>query len=412
MLKLLQAEAEDAISRCIRCGFCLESCPTFVETGEETESPRGRIYLVRSAQEGSITWKDVRPHLSRCLGCLACSTACPSGVDYETIFEFARSELENQHPNVTKRFLLRSLTSRSLIKAQLKLGKLTPGSRIPKLLSKQISGRAPEVDKPQPQIDNLPPLEVTDLPPYRGEVYLLRGCVMDILYRRVHSATERLLERIGFRVRPVDAGCCGSLHAHNGYLSKATSLALGVTRAFANESIPVIVNSAGCGNTMKHYGRLLGAKGEAFSRRVFDASEFLLEHGLKDVLATSARLDIKATYHDACHLAHGQGVRTPPRELIQSIPNLTYTELPESDMCCGSAGIYNVTQPAMARILLERKYGNVAATGAEIIATGNPGCHAWIAQAAREHGNRVQVLHTMELLEASFSGLPSASNNP
>jgi glycolate oxidase iron-sulfur subunit len=169
--------------------------------------------------------------------------------------------------------------------------------------------------------------------------------------------------------------------------------------------LPIIVNSAGCGSTMKEYESLIGPEGEAFAARVTDLSEFLLAHGLKDKLA-AGRLKEPVTYHDACHLAHGQKIRSQPRELIQSIPNVDYRELGEADTCCGSAGIYNLTQPALARQLIERKYRHIQATGATLVATGNPGCHAWIAQAAAEHGRTVRVLHTAELLEMAFDAAP------
>lgn len=396
----------DLTSQCIRCGFCLESCPTFVVTGEETESPRGRIYLVRSAEEGKLKWEDVRLHMNRCLGCLACATACPSGVDYGTMFEEARGILERKKSPTTKRILLNSLTSRSLIRAQLKLSKLMPGKRIPNYLSKKISGRLPEADKPIPQTSDLHDLPWEDQPQVRGEVYFLRGCVMDVLHQRVHDATKRLLARIGYRVRVVDSGCCGSLHLHNGYIEEARMRANRLIENFSEKGVPIIVNSAGCGSTMKHYSHMFGDDdAKEFAARVFDASEFLLKHGLLERLETAPGLIAKVTYHDACHLAHGQGVRNAPRQLIKAIPRIDYLELTEADMCCGSAGIYNLTQPAMARILLERKYERICESGAKIVAMGNPGCHAWIGQAAREHGENVRVLHTMELLEAAFIGL-------
>lgn len=402
----IKVSLTDVTSKCIRCGFCLESCPTYVMTGEETESPRGRIYLVRSAEEGQIKWEDVRLHMNRCLGCLACATACPSGVDYATIFEGARGILERKKSPLVKRLLLASLTKRKLIKAQLKLSKLSPGTRVPKMLSKMVSGRLPEADKPIPQKADLPPLEWADQRSIQGEVYFLRGCVMDVLFERVHECTIRLLSRIGYRARTVDVECCGSLHLHNGYEAEAQHRALRTIRRFREAGVPVIVDSAGCGSTMKHYGHTLETDtAKEFSRRVFDASEFLLANGLNDLLASSPGIHEVVTYHDACHLAHGQGIRGQPRELIRSIPGISLFELSEADMCCGSAGIYNLTQPAMARALLERKYENIRATGASIVVTGNPGCHAWIAQAAREHGDNIRVLHTMELLEAAFIGL-------
>ncbi len=406
-------DVEELTTHCIRCGFCLESCPTYVETGSELESPRGRIYLVRSALEGKLKWQeDVKLHLDRCLGCRACETACPSGVQYGLILESARNRIEQEKPQKAKAALLTSTTQPALLQAQLQIGKFLPGKRIPGLLSKILSGQESQVDRPTPQeLADFPSLDERSLPPVKGEVYLLRGCAMRVLYPRVHQATERLLRRIGYEVREVMQDCCGAMHAHNGYVDHAKECARNLIRSF-DEGIPIIVNSAGCGSTMKEYGELLSGDNRAasFAYRTFDASEFLLANGLLDELSYSGGLSIKATYHDACHLAHGQRITQEPRDLIQAIPGLELVPLAEADRCCGSAGIYNVMQPEMARTLLDRKIANILATGACVVATGNPGCHAWIAQAAKEHGNTVSVLHTLELLEASFIGLEHFEN--
>lgn len=401
-------DVEELTTHCIRCGFCLESCPTFVQTGDERESPRGRIYLVRSAISGKLEWQDdVRPHLDLCLGCRACETACPSGVQYGLILEIARDKIESSRPQHLKRALLAGTTNAKILRAQLKLGRLLPGNRVPAALSMLLTWRKAEVDLPTPQeMADFPPLNERELPPVKGEVYLLEGCAMRVLYPRVHQATRRLLRRIGFVVKAAEQGCCGALHAHNGELKTAQKMAIELMAAMPDD-LPVVINSAGCGSTIKEYGHLLDGEPEAaaFAKRTFDASEFLLAHGLKELIEQSPGLPVTATYHDACHLAHGQRITKQPRDLITAIPGLKFVPLNESDLCCGSAGIYNVTQPTMARSLVERKYTNIEATGASIVVTGNPGCHAWIAQAAREHGAHVRVLHTLELLEASFSGI-------
>lgn len=399
-------DLSELTTHCIRCGFCLESCPTFVTTGNELESPRGRIYLVRSATEGKLRWQeDVREHLDQCLGCRNCETACPSGVEYGAILEMARDRIESERPSLPKTLLLSSTSNPSLLKTQLILGKLLPGSRIPGFVSRWISGEAPEADRPEPQSTTpLPPLSETELPPIKGEVYMLEGCAMRVLFPRVHAATRRLLRRIGYAVREVEQGCCGSLHAHNGHLEVARGHARHLLTAMPGD-LPVVVNSAGCGSTMKEYGDLIGDEGRPFAERVRDLSEFLHANGLMEALASSPGIAERVTYHDACHLSHGQRITKTPRELVRAIPGIDYVELPEAEMCCGSAGIYNVTQPKMARTLVERKYANIAETEAAFVATGNPGCHAWIAQAAREHGRRIHVLHTAELLEAAFTGI-------
>ncbi len=398
---------QELTTHCIRCGFCLESCPTFVETGNELSSPRGRIYLVRSATEGKLKWEDIRPSLDSCLGCRACETACPSGVQYGQILEFARERISKDHPDKAKEALLGSTTSPSMLRTQLGLGRLLPGKRIPAALSKLLSGEVSEVDRPVPQSEvRLPDLDSSSLPAVKGEVYLLEGCAMRVLFPRVHQATRRLLRRAGYTVHEVNQGCCGSMHAHSGYLDAARQMAEALIHAMPGD-LPIVVNSAGCGSTIKEYGHLLpnSEAATAFGARVVDASEFLHRNGFVTELRKSNGLSTKVTYHDACHLSHGQRITAQPRELLAAIPGIELVPLAESDMCCGSAGIYNVLQPKMARSLLERKYANIAATEAAIVATGNPGCHAWIAQAAREHGRKVSVLHTMELLEAAFTGI-------
>jgi glycolate oxidase iron-sulfur subunit len=417
--RVAKEELSDLTARCIRCGFCLEACPTYVLTGHETESPRGRIYLVRSAEEGKIAWEQARPHLDRCLGCRACEPACPSGVQYGQILELSRDRLEERRPHRAKRWLLAGVTSPVRLRLQLLVGKLWPGKRVPGWLSRLLSREAPEADLPRALPDCCwPPLEEAKLPPVRGEVYLLEGCAMRVLYPGVHEATRRLLRRVGYSVREAEAGCCGALHAHNGQLEEAKKMAAELASALdmagdparpastpltpsssrsapgGGGEAPLIVNSAGCGSFLKEQPE--------WEDRVFDAAEFLFRNGLAQALAEAPGLRACVTYHDACHLGHGQGIRREPRELLQAIPGIEYVELEEADRCCGSAGIYNLLQPKLARALLERKQDFLERSGAEIVALGNPGCHAWIAQGARERGARVRVLHTMEVLERAF----------
>ncbi|MCH7904287.1 MAG: (Fe-S)-binding protein [Armatimonadetes bacterium] len=392
----------DLTSQCIRCGFCLEACPTFVITGRETESPRGRIYLARSADEGLIAWSDVKQAIDTCLGCRACEPACPSGVKYGQILELAREKID-QGPAVKK--LLDGLSDPKTFRRQVALAKLWPGSRLPGLLSRQLTDEPPQARLPKVSTrQQWPELEDATLPDLTGEVYLLEGCAMRVLYPGVHDATRRLLRRVGLMVRETEAGCCGALHAHSGFIDDAKARATKLIEDMPDD-LPVIVNSAGCGSAMKEYGELVGDAGSAFSERVFDPTEFLAELGLASTLAKSRGIRARVTYHDACHLAHGQLIKDAPRQLIQAVPQVEFVELHESDMCCGSAGVYNLTQPTYARALLDRKWENVEASRADIVVTGNPGCHSWIEQASDENGARVKVLHTLELLESSFSGL-------
>ena len=281
--------------------------------------------------------------------------------------------------------MLNTMTEPGLFKLQLAASKLL-GGRVPGIILRQIQHEEGPVTMPTPQV--APPLDLSDLDhiPVIGEVDLLEGCVMRVLFPGVHVATRRLLRRLGFEVRERDLGCCGALHAHNGLLDEARRLA----RALPSD-LQIVVNSAGCGSWMKDSGV-----------PAIDISEFLVQNGLHDLLAQAKPFEKTITYHDACHLAHGQRVTQPPRQLLRAIPGVQWVDLRESDLCCGSAGIYNVTQPQTALELRNRKWANIEATGAEIVALGNPGCHAWLLQAPE--ASRVQVMHTAELLELVLQG--------
>lgn len=398
-------QLSDLAAHCIRCGFCLESCPTFVLTGNEAESPRGRIYLVRSILEGKLEWDGrAREHLDRCLGCRACETSCPSGVEYGRILEMARERFEHQEPRKALHLFVNGLTNRKALELQLMMSGLLPEGKLPKFVSRVLTDQDAEAEAPKrPSPVPWPQLEEHGLPPVRGEVYLLEGCAMRVLYPDVHEATRRLLRRVGYVVRPTESGCCGSMHLHLGFEKDAKGLAEELVRSMPDD-LPVIVNSAGCGSALKEYHHFFGPEYQGFARRCVDVSVFLHEHGLKTVLAESTGLGWKVTYHDACHLSHGQKVWSQPRELIASIPGVEMVDLPESDLCCGSAGTFNLTQPRIARQLLDRKWENIVSTGADAVVLGNPGCQTWIAQASREKGSSVRVMHTADLLESAFSG--------
>lgn len=399
-------DLEDLAVQCIRCGFCLEACPTFRVTGSELESPRGRIYLARSADAGKLDWADVQDHFDRCLGCLACETACPSGVQYGQILELAREQVNKKKPNSRVKNLIKLTTSPGPFRAAVTASKLVPGLKMPKFLDASKDGKATHAQLPGIQKSNLPPLNEAEMPAILGDVYFLEGCAMRVLFPRVHEASKRLLRRIGYTVKSVSQGCCGSMDAHNGYLEQARAKAEALIASMPGPE-PIIINSAGCGSTMTRYHHLLGPKAKAFAERCIDISSFLKQHGLEVELARSPGVnDATTTYHDACHLAHGQRSKDDPRALIRAVPKVQYTELPESDTCCGSAGIYNFTQPTLSKTLLDRKMGCIGDSHAEVVVLGNPGCHAWIAQGAREqNGDRLLVLHIAEFLEASFIGL-------
>jgi glycolate oxidase iron-sulfur subunit len=306
-------------------------------------------------------------------------------VEYGQILEMARARQEEAAFAKPRRAMLNLMVNGRLSPAM----RLMPGRRMPATISHMVSGQAPEADLPVVSRRAWPPLE--DLPEVQGEVYLLEGCVAGATFPSVQEATRRLLRRAGFAVREL-RGCCGALHAHAGLESKD-----GLLRGRLHADLPLVTNTAGCGSHLK----ACGVEG------VFDISEFLADCGFEALLRSSPGLGgVKATYHDACHLAHGQRLTAPPRVLLGAVPGLSLTHLREADVCCGSGGVYNLFQPEMARRLLDRKWANIEATEASLVVLGNQGCQAWIAQAAREHGGDVQVMHTVEVLEAAFSGMP------
>lgn len=416
------ATIDDKTMKCIRCGFCLDACPTFRLTGQETRGPRGRIYLVRSWRENEIPFdSDVVEALDSCLGCRACETACPSGVPYGEILEEARAHIEEHHlrpstQTFARQQLLSTLTDPGKLVLSLKaaglFGKLTNG-KMPGFAAKLLSGSSDaSVALPKAQgeakVHNLP---VTS--PAKGakryRVGILAGCVMRVLFGGTNAATVKVLQENGCDVyAPEAAGCCGALHLHTGFHAEATARMRKLIDAFGphlKDLDAIIVNSAGCGSTMREYGTLLAddpayhEQAYAFAAKIRDVSEWLVEIG---ITPPTKRLDATVSYHDACHLAHGQRIRVQPRKLLQQIPGLNLVEMNESDTCCGSAGIYNITQPEMARQLLSRKIENLKATGASIVATGNPGCLAWIQQGAQDAGLSVRICHPVELLAEAY----------
>lgn len=420
----MDSTAEKKALKCIRCGFCLDACPTFRLTGNEADSPRGRIYLMRSVMDGVIPLDSgVRAHIDACLGCRACETACPSGVEYGTIVERFRAGMEavGGRPatqTFARKQLLGLLTNPGRLSAALKgagiLSRLTGDRRtMPPLAAELLTGRADALvtlpaTPTRASVGRLP-----EVSPAIGErrcrVGILAGCVMRVLFHGTNEATVRVLQRNGCEVvAPRAAGCCGALHLHSGYMTDAKQLARKFVEAFRSvEMDALVVNSAGCGSTLKEYGELLAddpvyaEEARKLAAKVRDVSEFLAEIGIE---TPAGRLEKTVAYHDACHLAHGQKITTAPRKLLSQIPGLRLVDLPESDTCCGSAGIYNLTQPGMARRLLERKARFIEETGATVVATGNPGCLAWIQQGLAERGRPIEVLHPVEILDAAYHG--------
>lgn len=364
----------DLTAKCIRCGFCLESCPTFVLSGDETQSPRGRITLVRQADEGTIPWSEIREPLDTCLGCRACETACPSGVRYGAILEEARHHLPMHGMG---RLALEVGSSTRAIRLLQSLG-LT---RAPAAMGGvSIRPRESLVDEsPRPPDDAEP-------------VCLHTGCAMRAVFPGVLEACRRLVVRAGRR--PIDAEqCCGALHAHSGHESQGgTRLRQLVAGVPAGGTL--VSPSAGCGSFLKEHSEV----------RVLDVSEFLVEARFTGRLAEAPHAPVKVAYHEACHLVHAQHVSAGPRALIQSVPGIQLVELNEATMCCGSAGIYNAVQPEIAGQLLDRKWKNIESANPDIVVLGNPGCHGWIAQGGRDRSSRVRVLHLAEFVELALLG--------
>ncbi len=407
----------DLIDDCVHCGFCLPTCPTYVLWGEEMDSPRGRIVLMKEGHEEISA--PLVTHLDRCLGCMACVTACPSGVQYDKLIEDARPQLERnfERPPLERahrRLIFELFTRPGRLRA------LAPGAALAQKLGLPRLARRPRVRRLAPRLAAMVAMtpeasmrrSLSRLPERfeargekRGTVALLQGCVQRVFFAHVNEATARVLAAEGFEVHmPRLPRCCGALPMHAGEDHEATALARATIEALGGYDT-VIVNAAGCGSAMKDYDHLLRDEPEwaeraaAFSARVRDVSEFLAEAGPR---AERRPVGIKVAYHDACHLAHAQGVRAQPRELLRGIPGLELVEPADWELCCGSAGIYNLVQPEPAAQLGERKARNLLDTGAEAVVAGNPGCALQITAHTERLGRPLPVLHPMELLARSI----------
>ncbi len=428
------AELEyEKLLACVHCGFCLPTCPTYAENGLEMDSPRGRIYLIKSLADGRIALTDsVVEHLSLCLDCRACETACPAGVQYGHLIEAAKAEIERQRPGSALRRLVRYVALTKLLPNPAFLRTLAGALRLYQQSGVQTlvrrSGILRLLPAPLAASETLlpplpPPAERGPLPevvPARGDrvarVGFLHGCVQDVVFRAHNLATLRLLARNGAEVViPRTQRCCGALHAHAGDPTAARALARENIAAFEGTAVDTIaVNAAGCGAHLKNYGHLLredpawAARAAAFSKQVADVTEVLARRPLTGPLGP---LRMRVTYHDPCHLGHGQRVRSQPRALLRAVPGLELVDLQESEMCCGSAGLYNLTEPEMAQRLLERKTRHLRATGADAVVTANPGCILQIAAGLRRGGVPMRVLHIVELLDQAYAAAerPSAS---
>jgi glycolate oxidase iron-sulfur subunit len=414
----------ELMEKCVHCGFCLPACPTYTLWGQEMDSPRGRIYLMKLALEGKAemngSWVS---HFDSCLGCVACMPACPSGVDYGKLIEATRAQIERNYQRPTAEKLHR----RFLFEAFTKPGRMKL-LRWP-LLAYQKSGaqaalRALGVFKALPKsiaamdalLPTASPIEpVAAVTPAQGEqrkrVGLLLGCVQRTFFSHVNAATVRVLAAEGCEVvAPPEQTCCGALFVHAGEEERAQELARTTIDAFEKDNVDtIVINAAGCGSNVKEYGHLLrddpnyAERAKRFAAKCRDISEILAELPPR---AERKPLKARVAFHDSCHLQHAQGVRLQPRSLLQQIPGTQLLEIPESPICCGSAGIYNLVQPEAASELGDRKARLIAPLQPDIVVTGNPGCLLQLQSALAKANQRIPVVHTIQLLDASIRGLP------
>lgn len=397
-----------AIEQCVHCGFCLPTCPTYVTLGEEMDSPRGRIFLMKSALEGELTVDETLPYVDRCLGCMACVTACPSGVPYHELLTPYRARAEAQRSRPFTEKLTRAMVRATLpYPARFRLAALTGKFATPfrKFLPDSLSVMLSLLPENLPPAGEQLPKAYPAQGQRRARVAFLAGCVQQVLAPEINWATLRVLARNGVEVViPEGQGCCGSLMMHTGDADAARVLARRNLSAFPKDVDAILTNAAGCGSGMKEYGLLFIGEAQveaaqAFAHRVKDVSEFLAELGID---APPAAAPIKVAYHDACHLAHAQRVVDAPRRLLRAIPNLTLLDIPEGELCCGSAGTYNLEQPRLADDIGQRKAQNILRTGAERVVMGNIGCMVQIRTQLQKLGQPMPVLHTMELLDRAY----------
>ncbi len=424
------APAPDLLEDCVHCGFCLPTCPTYLLWGEEMDSPRGRIYLMKMAADGEIGMtKEFTRHMDLCLGCMACVTACPSGVQYEKLIEATRSQVERRYerslPDKAFRSLLFALFPHpARLRATVPLLWLYQRSG-----AKAIARSALAKRLIHPRLLGmeavLPPVSLSAFSatspaftPAQGQarrrVGMLSGCVQSVFFDPVNAATIRVLAAEGCDVVvPQEQGCCGALNFHAGREEGGLERARKLIDVFERAEVEmVVVNAAGCGSTLKEYGHLLrddpayAERARRFSAQVRDISEFLAE---LEPVAPRQPLPLRVAYHDACHLGHAQGVRRQPRAVLRGIPGLEVLDIPEAEICCGSAGIYNLVEPEAADQLGARKARNILDTAPEVIATANPGCLLQINAALDRLGASIPTIHPIELVDASIRGVVPAA---
>jgi glycolate oxidase iron-sulfur subunit len=418
------------LQQCMHCGLCLPACPTYVATKNERNSPRGRLAWMRAIADGRMeAGRAFGEEMYFCLGCLACTSACPAGVDYAGLFERARAEVEeNGVLSRPSRGMMRTATLQWLFAEPERLDVVGRAMRFwqdsglqsafRKTAARALPSRLRGLEAQSPTLapvfsDDLVPAFTPASGARRWRVAMLSGCVQGLIFPGVNRDTADVLAHNGCEVHaPHGQPCCGSLHAHNGETAAARDLARRLIDLLPPGNFDAIIsNAGGCGSHLRRYGELLehdpryAARAKVWDTKLRDVHEWLAEIGIQAPKADQPERVV--TYHESCHLAHGQKVRRQPREVLRSIPRLTLVELPESDWCCGSAGIYNITQPEMAADLLARKMRHIAGSGAEIVATGNPGCLLQLINGARARGLNLRVAHPVSLLAEAYRGEPA-----
>jgi glycolate oxidase iron-sulfur subunit len=417
------------VGDCVHCGFCLPTCPTYVLWGEEMDSPRGRIYLMGQGLEGEPMTDAMAGHFDACLGCMACVTACPSGVQYDTLIQATRAQVERRHDRPARERLLREAIFatfpyprrlrllRGPLRAYQRSGvqALVRRSGLLRRLAPTLAAMESLAPRVGPTALTRPlPARVGARGTHRATVGLLTGCVQAAFFPGVNAATARVLAMEGCDVViPRQQGCCGALSVHSGRESEAKAFARKTIETFEAAEVDfVVVNAAGCGSSMKEYGELFAdepdmvARAGALAGKVRDITEVLVDLG---PVAVRHPLPMRVAYHDACHLAHAQSVRAQPRGLLAGIPGIDLAEIAEPEICCGSAGVYNLLNPDAAQQLGDRKAENVATTGADLLVTGNPGCLMQVTAAFQRSNPRrppMSMAHTVEVLDASLRGQP------
>jgi glycolate oxidase iron-sulfur subunit len=416
----------DLVADCVHCGFCLTTCPTYVLWGAEADSPRGRIYLMNQGLGGEPLSDSMVEHYDRCLGCMSCVTACPSGVKYDRLIEDTRAQVERRHTRSPRERALRTAIFalfpyprrlrllRGPLRAYQSSGLQDLVARSGLLV--RLAPTLATLESLAPKLRKVPrpPRRVAAHGPRRAIVGMLTGCVQSAFFPDVNSATVRVLAAEGCDVLiPPEQGCCGALSVHNGRKAEAQRFARRLIAVFEKTGMDYfVVNAAGCGSSLKEYDELLkddplyAARAAAFVAKVRDLAELLTELG---PVAERHPLPMTVAYHDACHLAHAQGVRTQPRALLRGIPGLELREIADPEICCGSAGIWNVLNPVPAAELGDRKARDVLATGAQLLVTANPGCLMQVAAAVRRQGGEIALAHTVKVLDASIRNLGPAA---